>query len=31
MIEGHSGILDPLDSVMFAAPVLLQLTRYGLT
>ncbi len=28
MIEGHGGMLDRLDSVVFAAPVFFHLTRY---
>ena len=28
MIEGHSGMLDRLDSVSFAAPVFFHLVRY---
>ena len=31
MIEGHGGMLDRLDSVVFAAPVFFYLTRYGWT
>jgi phosphatidate cytidylyltransferase len=29
MIEGHGGILDRLDSVVFAAPIFFHLVRYG--
>jgi len=31
MIEGHGGMLDRLDSVVFAAPVFFHLTRYWFT
>ena len=29
MIEGHGGMLDRLDSVIFAAPIFFHLVRYG--
>jgi phosphatidate cytidylyltransferase len=29
MIEGHGGMLDRLDSVVFAAPIFFHATRYG--
>ncbi len=29
MIEGHGGILDRVDSVVFAAPIFFHLVRYG--
>jgi phosphatidate cytidylyltransferase len=29
MIEGHGGMLDRLDSVVFAAPVFFHAVRYG--
>jgi phosphatidate cytidylyltransferase len=28
MIEGHGGMLDRLDSVIFAAPIYFHITRY---
>jgi phosphatidate cytidylyltransferase len=28
MIKGHGGMLDRLDSVVFAAPIFFHLTRY---
>jgi phosphatidate cytidylyltransferase len=31
MIAGHGGMLDRLDSVVFAAPVFFHLTRYWWT
>lgn len=31
MIEGHGGMLDRLDSVVFAAPIFFHLTRYWFT
>lgn len=31
MIEGHGGMLDRLDSVVFAAPVFFHAVRYGWT
>jgi phosphatidate cytidylyltransferase len=29
MIEGHGGMLDRLDSVVFAAPIFFHVVRYG--
>lgn len=31
MIEGHGGMLDRLDSVVFAAPTFFHLIRYWWT
>ncbi len=31
MIEGHGGMLDRLDSVVFAAPIFFHITRYAWT
>jgi len=31
LIEGQGGMLDRLDSVVFAAPVFFHLVRYGWT
>ncbi|MDQ0394578.1 phosphatidate cytidylyltransferase [Labrys monachus] len=31
LIEGHGGMLDRLDSVVFAAPIFFHLVRYGWT
>jgi phosphatidate cytidylyltransferase len=31
MIEGHGGMLDRLDSIIFAAAIFFHMTRYWFT